>query len=280
LIYEDTLNQFCKECGLETAWSICSDLKDGVHLQTSAGRSYIPEYLSMKRTADQSPQDSVRDLLAAEDSFYKHGDQRLIRGVARDLIVAGVIEKDTDMRLSQDMHLTMYCEMDEIAVALQLPVSKVVGVSGAVGFIERSRVSKPVYEMTARVAPFVEDLVRYQIHLRRVRNVSSESMAAPEQAHPASLRQKGDAFKVLARPMTPSTQSVHVEVCFKDKADMAAFEQSLRARRLDVEITERAGEGYVGAVRILNCDGSRFKDFLEGHIRMSLRDAWSHVTER
>jgi hypothetical protein len=74
---------------------------------------------------------------------------------------------------------------------------------------------------------------------------------------------------VLVQAMSPSTQSVHVEVWFRDKADLAALEQGLRASRLDVEITERPNEGYVGTVRILNCEGSRFKEFLEGHMCLS-----------
>jgi hypothetical protein len=173
----------------------------------------------------------------------------------------------------------MYCEADEMAVALQLPVSKVVGLSGAAGFVERSRLSKPVYEMTARVAPFIEDFVREQIQLRTVRNIPSDSAAAPVQSNRVNESQKGDTFKVLVQPMTPSIPSVHVEVRFKDKAELAAFEQGLRASRLKVETEERQDRGYAGVVRILDCSVPQFKDFLESHIRMSFNGVWSGMGE-
>jgi hypothetical protein len=274
----DTLDLFCKERGFKTAWSISSDLKDGIHLQTSAGQTFIPGNFETRQSSEALGR--FIDHLGNESSLYQYGNQELIRTVVRDCIATGLIQKDTDMKLSQDVHRTMYCEEDEIAVALQVPVSKIVSVSGAVGFVERSKLSKPVYDMTVRAIPFIEDFVRGQIQLRTVRNLGSDSVSAPVRANRVNESQRGDTFKVLVQPMTPSIPSVHVDVCFKDKAELAAFEQGVRASRLNVETEESQERGFVGVVRILDCSVPQFKDFLESHIRMSLRSAWSGMDER
>ena len=172
-------------------------------------------------------------------------------------------------------------EENEIHVALRLPLSKIAGLSKALGQVERSKLSKPVYEMTARVVPFIEDFIRAQIQPMAVRDSSSDGkVASAAQGHGESQRQKGDMFEVRAQPMTPSIPSVHVEVHCKREEELLKIREALRAHRLHVESAERAEPGYAGAVRILHCEDSRFKEFLEGHIRASLNRAWSSISER
>jgi hypothetical protein len=214
-----------------------------------------------------------------ESSPFRYGDKNLIESIARSFLAVGIIERATDMNFSEDLQRGMYCDSDEIAVALRLPIDKIVGLSGALGYVERNRLSKSVCTMTARAVPFIEDFVRSQIEQRAAGGLSADRSSASVRSTASRQGLQMDTFKVLVQPMTVAIPSVNVEVHFKNPDELAICEQSFRASDLEARTEESGKSGFVGTVRILNCSAPRFKNFLENTIRKSFKGAWLEMGE-
>lgn len=276
---KESLNQFCRACDLNTSWEISQDFRAGIHLQTYIGHFFVRQDSMLQQTLATLADGSLEFFEGPESSPFQYYDKRLTGGLTRAFIVVGIIEKAADMKLSQDFKMGMYCDSDEIPVALRLPIDKIVGLSGALGYVERNRLSKPVYSMTARVVPFIEDFVRSQIQQRAAGGLAADRSSVAVQSDMSRHRLQVDTFKVLAQPMTVAIPSVNVEVHFKNSDELTVCEQSFRAGDLEVRTEESTENGFVGTVRILNCSAPRFKDFLETTIRKSLKGAWSEAGE-